>query len=135
GPLPRGPAPHALPRAVAALNVCLRFSSRANLGLDPMADLFTVLTPREAWSRLEPHLHPIDRVETVPTSESLGRVLAADTSAPVDLPHFARSSMDGYAVRAEDTHGATEGLPAYLKVAGEVSMGQPAGVRLSPGEA
>jgi molybdopterin molybdotransferase len=100
-----------------------------------MADLFTVLTPREAWSRLEPHLHPIDRVETVATAQALGRILAQDTSAPVDLPHFARSAMDGYAVRAEDTHGATEGLPAYLKVVGEIAMGKAAGVRLSPGEA
>jgi molybdopterin molybdotransferase len=100
-----------------------------------MADLFTVLTPREAWSRLEPHLHPIDRAEAVPTTQALGRVLAEDTVAPVDLPHFARSAMDGYAVRAEDTHGATEGLPAYLKVVGEIVMGQPATVKLSPGEA
>jgi molybdopterin molybdotransferase len=100
-----------------------------------MADLFTVLTPREAWSRLEPHLHPIDRAEAVPTAQALGRVLAEDTAAPVDLPHFARSAMDGYAVRAEDTHGATEGLPAYLKVVGEIVMGQPATVKLSPGEA
>jgi molybdopterin molybdotransferase len=100
-----------------------------------MADLFTVLTPREAWSRLEPHLHPIDRAEAVPTAQALGRVLAEDTVAPADLPHFARSAMDGYAVRAEDTHGATEGLPAYLKVVGEIVMGQPATVKLSPGEA
>ena len=100
-----------------------------------MADLFTVLTPREAWSKLEPHLHPIDRVEEVATAEALGRVLAEDTSAPVDLPHFPRSAMDGYAVRAEDTHGSTEGLPAYLKVVGEIAMGKPAGVKLSPGEA
>src|SRR5512136_1429521 len=100
-----------------------------------MGDLFTVLTPREAWSRLEPHLHPIDRAEAVPTTQALGRVLAEDTVALVDLPHFARSAMDGYAVRAEDTHGATEGLPAYLKVVGEIVMGQPATIRLSPGEA
>ena len=100
-----------------------------------MADLFTVLTPREAWSRLEPHLHPTDRAEPVATAEALGRVLAEDISAPVDLPHFARSAMDGYAVRAEDTHGATEGLPAYLKVVGEITMGQPAAMKLSPGEA
>ena len=100
-----------------------------------MSDLFTVLTRREAWSRLEPHLHPIDRVETVATAEALGRILAEDTSAPVDLPHFARSAMDGYAVRAEDTHGATEGLPAYLKVVGEIAMGQPATMKLSPSEA
>lgn len=100
-----------------------------------MADLFTVLTPREAWATLEPHLHPIGRTEVTATTDALGRVLAEDTHAPADLPHFARSAMDGYAVRAEDTHGATEGLPAYLKVAGEVLMGRPASVRLSLGEA
>jgi molybdopterin molybdotransferase len=100
-----------------------------------MPQLFTVLTPQEAWSRLEPHLSAIERVEVVPTSESLGRVLADDTVAPLDLPHFPRSAMDGYAVRAEDTHGASESQPAYLKVVGEVLMGRPAGVTLSPGEA
>lgn len=100
-----------------------------------MSDLFTVLTPSEAWSRLEPHLHPIGRTEAVSTADALGRVLAEDTRAPADLPHFARSAMDGYAVRADDTHGATEGLPAYLKVVGEVAMGKPASVMLSPGEA
>ena len=43
--------------------------------------------------------------------------------------------MDGYAVRAEDTHGASESQPAYLKVVGEVLMGRPAEVALAPGEA
>jgi molybdopterin molybdotransferase len=100
-----------------------------------MSDLFTVLTPSEAWSRLEPHLHPTGRTEAVSTADALGRVLAEDTRAPADLPHFARSAMDGYAVRAEDTHGATEGLPASLRVVGEVLMGKPAAVKLSPGEA
>lgn len=100
-----------------------------------MADLFTVLTPREAWSRLEPYLQPIDREEAVATAEALGRVLAQDTAAPVDMPHFARSSMDGYAVRAGDTRGAAGGLPARLRVAGEVAMGKPPGIRLQPGEA
>ncbi len=43
--------------------------------------------------------------------------------------------MDGYAVRAEDTYGASESLPAYLKVIGEVPIGHPATIKLSPGEA
>ncbi len=100
-----------------------------------MPELFTVLTPQEAWSKLEPHLSVIERVEVIPSGEALGRVLAEDTAAPVDLPHFPRSAMDGYAVRAEDTHGASESQPAYLKVVGEVLMGKPAAVTLSPGEA
>jgi molybdopterin molybdotransferase len=100
-----------------------------------MPELFTVLTPHQAWSKLEPYLLPVERVEVIPTAEALGRVLAGDTAAPVDLPHFPRSAMDGYAVRAEDTHGASESQPAYLRVVGEVLMGRPAAVTLAPGEA
>jgi molybdopterin molybdotransferase len=100
-----------------------------------MPQLFTVVSPQEAWSRLESYLSPTERVEVVPTGEALGRVLADDTLAPVDLPHFPRSAMDGYAVRAEDTHGASESQPAYLNVVGEILMGKPAGVTLAPGEA
>ena len=47
--------------------------------------------------------------------------------APHDLPGFARSTVDGYAVRAADTFGASEGLPSYLEVAGAVAMGSGAG--------
>ena len=100
-----------------------------------MPQLFTVITPQEAWLRLEPHLSLIGRVDTVATAEALGRVLAEDIVAPSDLPSFPRSTMDGYAVRAEDTYGASESLPAYLKVTGEVTMGKPAEISLSPAEA
>ncbi|MBM4444445.1 MAG: molybdopterin molybdenumtransferase MoeA [Chloroflexi bacterium] len=100
-----------------------------------MPELFTVLTPDQAWSKLEPHLSAIDQTEAIPTVEALGRVLADDIAAPADLPHFPRSAMDGYAVRAGDTHGASESQPAFLKVVGEVLMGRPAAVSLSPGEA
>jgi molybdopterin molybdotransferase len=54
----------------------------------------------------------------------LDRVLAEDVVSPSDLPDFARSTMDGFAVRAADTYGASEGLPAYLTLVGEVAMGQ-----------
>jgi len=71
----------------------------------------------------------------VATRDALGRVLTGDIVAPGDLPSFPRSSMDGYAVRAEDTFGASESLPAYLTVVGEVAMGKPAEIVLSVGEA
>jgi len=100
-----------------------------------MPELFTVVTPQEAWRRLQPHLYPITRVVTVRTEDGLDRVLYEDVVAPSDLPAFARSSMDGYAVRAEDTYGASESLPAYLTVVGEVAMGREAGISLSMGEA
>jgi molybdopterin molybdotransferase len=62
--------------------------------------------------------------ETVPLGRSHVRVLSRDITAPEDLPGFERSSMDGYAVRARDTFGATESLPALLEVTGEVLMGR-----------
>jgi len=74
-------------------------------------------------------------VEEVGLAEALGRVLAGDIFAPEDLPGFERSSMDGYAVRASDTFGASEGLPAYLELTGEVPMGAPAEIAVGPGQA
>ncbi len=76
-----------------------------------------------------------DGIDVVATAYALGRVTAADIASPEDLPAFARSTMDGYSVRSRDTFGATEGLPAYLDVVGEVAMGQRAQVRLGVGEA
>jgi putative molybdopterin biosynthesis protein len=64
-------------------------------------------------------LRPLAAVEIV-LSEAHGRVLAADIVAPVDVPGFDRSNVDGYAVRAEDTFGATEDRPCRLRLTGEV---------------
>ncbi len=73
--------------------------------------------------------------ETVPLGEGLGRVLSRDIISAEDLPGFYRSSMDGYAVRAKDTFGATESLPALLEMEGEVLMGQPPNVKAGQGKA
>jgi len=56
--------------------------------------------------------------------ESLGMVCAEDIVAAEDLPAFARSTVDGYAVRAEDTFGATETMPTYLNLSREIFMGE-----------
>jgi len=64
-----------------------------------------------------------------------GRIIAKDIVSPVDLPDFDRSSMDGYAVIAQDTFGATESLPAYLQVIGEVLMGEEPAIVISKGTA
>jgi molybdopterin molybdotransferase len=63
-------------------------------------------------------------VHPVKIAQAVGLVLDQTLSCPEDLPPFDRSVMDGYAVRAQDTFGASEGLPAYLKVVGEVRMGE-----------
>jgi molybdopterin molybdotransferase len=62
-------------------------------------------------------------------------VLAEDLYSQVDLPHFHRAAMDGYAVKAKDTFGASHSLPAYLKFAGVVEMGEDVTRPLAPGEA
>lgn len=73
--------------------------------------------------------------ERIAASDALGRVLAADVRSPGPVPHFARSTVDGFAVRSADTAGATGGQPVYLEVVGRVLMGQPAELTLRPGEA
>lgn len=104
-----------------------------------MAEFFNVLAPWDAFDAVRRLIAPISAqaggVEVVATAQALGRVTAADIASPEDLPAFARSTMDGYSVRSRDTFGATEGLPAYLDVVGEVAMGQSARVRLGVGEA
>jgi len=57
--------------------------------------------------------------ETVPLAAALGRVLAADLAAEVDVPSFDRSNMDGYALRADDTYGASEESPRRLRLGDE----------------
>ena len=89
-----------------------------------MPEFLTLLPPDEARNLLLSHLSlPVADSETIDVPSALGRVLAEDISAPRPLPDFQRSTVDGYAVRARDTHGASEALPGYLKLVGEVPMG------------
>ena len=73
--------------------------------------------------------------ETVPLNEAAGRILADDVSAREDNPPFTRSALDGYAVRAADTFGASESVPAMLTLAGEVLMKQRPQSGLQAGQA
>ncbi|MCT4564586.1 MAG: molybdopterin molybdotransferase MoeA [Maledivibacter sp.] len=63
-------------------------------------------------------------IEVIDISKAVGRILAEDVFSNVNVPHFRRSTVDGYAVISKDTHGASEGLPAFLEVIGEVDMGR-----------
>ncbi|MBI3359639.1 MAG: molybdopterin molybdenumtransferase MoeA [Chloroflexi bacterium] len=89
-----------------------------------MPEFFTVLPPDEALAQLFDHLPPTPHPESIPTADALDRVTVEAIHAPASLPAFARSTMDGYAVRAPDTFGASQSLPAYLTVVGEVPMGR-----------
>ena len=100
-----------------------------------MPEFLTLLPPDEAREKLFSHL-PAPRLdsETIDVSSSLGRVSAEDIRAPHPLPDFRRSTVDGFAVRAMDTYGASDSLPAYLALAGEVPMGAAPASMLEPGQ-
>ncbi len=100
-----------------------------------MPELFTVLPPHEALQKLFTCLAPRVQAESVKTSHALNRVLIEAPVARSPLPAFPRSTMDGYAVRAADTFGATESLPAYLTVIGEGPMGSAPAQSVQRGEA
>jgi molybdopterin molybdotransferase len=94
---------------------------------------FKVLEPREALNVLLT-VNPVG-TEEIPSVRARARVLADELRSAVDLPHFHRAAMDGYAVIAKDTFGASQSLPAYLKLAGVVEMGKEAAQPLTPGTA
>ena len=96
-------------------------------------EFFTVKTVGEALAGFRPARRTA--VETVALAQAHGRVPAEPVHAPHDLPGFARSTVDGYAVRAADTYGASEGLPSYLEVTGAVAMGRAPEGAVAPGSA
>jgi molybdopterin molybdotransferase len=73
--------------------------------------------------------------ERKPILECLGQVLAEDVYSTIDIPTLDNSAMDGYALRAEDTRGASESSPRYLVVIGEVAAGSISAKELRPGTA
>jgi molybdopterin molybdotransferase len=95
-----------------------------------MPEFLNLLPPTQALDLLLDRLHPLPQAEEIATSDALGRVLLMPVIAATPLPPFARTTVDGYAVRARDTFGASESLPAYLAMAGEVSMGSAPDLRL-----
>jgi len=72
---------------------------------------------------------PVTRSEAVHLAAARGRVLSEDLESPVNLPAFNRAAMDGYAVRAADTRGASPLAPVYLKVDDEAGEGRCVPVR------
>lgn len=95
-------------------------------------ELFTVVPPQDARDILLTRCTPVERGESVVLADALGRVAATDVRAAETLPAFARSTMDGYAVIAADTFGASESAPAYLRLCGEVAMGSAPSLRVEP---
>jgi molybdopterin molybdotransferase len=96
-------------------------------------EFFALRPVSEALSGFRPSRRTT--VERVALDEALGRVVSEPIVARKPLPGFARATVDGYAVRAPDTYGASEGLPSYLDLAGEALIGRPPELELQPGSA
>src|SRR5919109_1897750 len=88
----------------------------------------------EALAILAQRITPLP-VEVIPLDEGLDRVLATDIIATLDVPHFDRSAVDGYGVRARDTFGASDYNPIPLPLTGEIFPGRTPDFTLGAGEA
>ena len=89
-----------------------------------MRPFTSTISFEEAQRRLREAVAPISRVERVGLDRAAGRVAAADVISPLDVPPFARSAMDGYALIAADTTGATSSSPAGLQIVERIYTGQ-----------
>lgn len=93
-----------------------------------------VKTPEEVLALIDQEFAPLGAAETISLTAAMGRVLAEDIAATEYVPDFDRSTVDGYAVRAKDTFGCTDAIPAILPLQGEVLMGEGAEFALNPEE-
>jgi len=95
-----------------------------------------LMSIEEAKRALEENFHPTPvGTELIPILHAYNRVLSRDIQAPIDVPPFHRSTVDGYAVRAQDTFGAYEDHPIPLRVCGKVSVGETPQITVKSGEA
>ncbi|MDD1717726.1 MAG: molybdopterin molybdenumtransferase MoeA [Methanoregulaceae archaeon] len=97
-----------------------------------MTGFLTIVSVGEAVAAVR-RIAPVAGVEEIPIEEAAGRILAADAVADTDIPGFSRSTVDGFAVRASDTTGAGDAIPAILSFGGRVAMGSGDTPTVGPG--
>jgi len=88
----------------------------------------------EARAIIDRAIRPIERTERIPLHDANGRMLGEDVVSTADVPPFSRAAMDGYAVRAEDTTGATASAPRVLRCIDQVFTGQVPLQAVGPGQ-
>jgi len=98
-----------------------------------MKGFFRVQTPEELYGKLD-RFKPLSS-EKVDIEDCLHRVLSEEIVSPINLPEFPRSTVDGFALKAKDTFGASERSPAIFQVIGEIPMGQVSDIEVKDGEA
>ena len=99
-------------------------------------DFFNVVTVEEARDIIWDNFKDWElETEMVNILESADRTLAEDVVSGINVPEFNRSTVDGYGIIVEDSHGATETIPSILNIVGEIKMGEISNIRISSGEA
>jgi molybdenum cofactor synthesis domain-containing protein len=98
-----------------------------------MRPFTSTISLEEARRRLDAAVRPIARTERVRLEDAAGRVAAADVTSAMDVPPFARSAMDGYAVVSADTAGASRSTPVRLRLIEHIYTGQLSSVTIEPG--
>lgn len=86
--------------------------------------MLDVISKDQAVALVSEHCTAAAHTQALPLQESLSRVLAQDIVSDQDVPAFDRTVVDGFAVRAADTFGAGESMPAQLEIVGEILMGE-----------
>ncbi|HTM02263.1 MAG TPA: gephyrin-like molybdotransferase Glp [Vicinamibacterales bacterium] len=99
-----------------------------------MRPIESTIPLEDALRIIEAAVQPIQRIERVALADAHDRVLAHDVGSTIDVPPFARAAMDGYAVRAADTNGASRGTPRSLTRIGQVFTGQVTPQRVQSGQ-
>ena len=99
-----------------------------------MPEFLKLTPPDEALRKLLDNLPAEPQAEEIDTVSALGRVTFSPVIASYPLPSFPRSTVDGYAVRAADTFGASDSIPAFLELIGEAPMGAATTLAISTGQ-
>jgi molybdopterin molybdotransferase len=101
-----------------------------------MREFLDLNPPEKFWEEIKSFLENYNlQTEKLNLDNALGRILAEDLLSPVDLPPFSRSTVDGYAVKASDTAGASASMPTYFEITGGIEMGESTNLSLKSGEA
>ena len=101
-----------------------------------MSEFLDLNKLEDFWNEIKSNLKQKEfKKETVKLDQSLSRVCGEDIIAKENLPPFSRSTVDGFAVKAKDSAGASASLPTYFEVIGEVEMGEKTNLKLKTGEA
>ena len=86
--------------------------------------MLNVVSAEEALTIINENIPVLSGTEQVPLSDAPGRTVCGDIVSPEDLPAFSRSTVDGFAVAADDTYGSSASIPAMLVPDGEIRMGE-----------